>query len=331
MRDPYLSIVIPLLNEEESIPELYDRLTQVLEGYGRPYEMIIIDDGSRDRSFELLKRYHQEDPRLKVIRFRRNFGQTAAFAAGFRMAAGEWIITMDADLQNDPTDIPTLVAKAEEGYDIVSGWRVNRQDKFLSRRLPSMIANNMISNVTGVHLHDYGCSLKVYHRDVVKGIRLYGEMHRFIPALASRMGVRVAEVPVNHHARKYGKSKYGISRTIRVFLDLMTVRFLLSFDTRPIHVFGTLGLLTTGLGILIGLYLTFVKLALGQNIGDRPLLMLAVLLVMVGIQFISTGLLAEVLARTYYEAQDKPIYVVREVLGDDETADTPPLAVGSRP
>ena len=293
--------------------------------------MIIIDDGSRDRSFELLKRYHQEDPRLKVIRFRRNFGQTAAFAAGFRMAAGEWIITMDADLQNDPTDIPTLIAKAEEGYDIVSGWRVNRQDKFLSRRLPSMIANRMISNVTGVHLHDYGCSLKVYHRDVVKEIRLYGEMHRFIPALASRMGVRVAEVPVNHHARKYGKSKYGISRTIRVFLDLMTVRFLLSFDTRPIHVFGTLGLLTTGLGILIGLYLTVVKLFLGQNIGERPLLMLAVLLVMVGIQFISTGLLAEVLARTYYEAQDKPIYVVREVLGDDQTAATPPLAVGGRP
>ena len=331
MRDPYLSIVIPLLNEEESIPELYDRLTQTLEAYGRTYEIIIIDDGSRDRSFELLKRYHQEDPRLKVIRFRRNFGQTAAFAAGFRMAAGEWIITMDADLQNDPTDIPTLIAKAEEGYDIVSGWRVNRQDKFLSRRLPSMIANQMISNVTGVHLHDYGCSLKVYHRDVVKEIRLYGEMHRFIPALASRMGVRVAEVPVNHHARKYGKSKYGISRTVRVFLDLMTVRFLLSFDTRPIHVFGTLGLLTTGLGILIGLYLTFVKLFLGQNIGDRPLLMLAVLLVMVGIQFISTGLLAEVLARTYYEAQDKPIYVVRETLGDDETADTPPLAVSGRP
>ncbi len=331
MRDPYLSIVIPLLNEEESIPELYDRLTQVLEAYGRTYEMIIIDDGSRDRSFESLKRYHQEDPRLKVIRFRRNFGQTAAFAAGFRMAQGEWIITMDADLQNDPTDIPTLIAKAEEGYDIVSGWRVNRQDKFLSRRLPSIIANQMISNVTGVHLHDYGCSLKVYHRDVVKGIRLYGEMHRFIPALASRMGVRVAEVPVNHHARKYGKSKYGISRTVRVFLDLMTVRFLLSFDTRPIHVFGTLGLLATGLGILIGLYLTFVKLFLGQNIGDRPLLMLAVLLVMVGIQFISTGLLAEVLARTYYEAQDKPIYVVREVLGDDETADTPPLAVSGRP
>lgn len=330
MRDPYLSIVIPLYNEEESIPELYDRLTQLLEGYGRTYEIIIIDDGSKDRSFELLKRYHQEDPRLKVVRFRRNFGQTAGFAAGFRLAQGEWIITMDADLQNDPVDIPDLVAKAESGYDIVSGWRKNRQDKLLSRRLPSVAANRLISKVTGVHLHDYGCSLKVYHRDVVKGIRLYGEMHRFIPALASRMGVRVAEMPVNHHARKYGTSKYGISRTIRVFLDLMTVSFLLTYDTRPIQVFGSLGLLTTGLGILIGIYLSLVKLFLGQNIGDRPLLMLAVMLVIVGIQFISTGLLAEVQARTYYEAQDKPIYAIREILGDDETAPAPSLAVGSR-
>ena len=328
MRDPYLSIVIPLLNEEESIPELYDRLTQTLEAYGRTYEIIIIDDGSRDRSFELLKRYHQEDPRLKVIRFRRNFGQTAAFAAGFRMAAGEWIITMDADLQNDPTDIPTLIAKAEEGYDIVSGWRVNRQDKFLSRRLPSMIANQMISNVTGVHLHDYGCSLKVYHRDVVKGVRLYGEMHRFIPALANRLGVNVAEMPVNHRARKFGSSKYGISRTVRVFLDLLTVRFLLTYDTRPMYVFGTIGLLTGGLGILIALYLTFVKLFLGQNIGDRPLLWLAILLIILAVQFISTGLLAEILTRTYYEAQDKPIYAVREILADD-AIDAAPQSVGA--
>ncbi len=329
MRDPYLSIVIPLLNEEESIPELYARLTEVLEGYGRPYEIIIIDDGSTDRSFDLLKRLHAEDPRLKVIRFRRNFGQTAAFAAGFKQAEGEWIITMDADLQNDPRDIPMLVERAESGYDIVSGWRKNRQDKLLSRRLPSVAANRLISRTTGVHLHDYGCSLKVYHRDVAKGIRLYGEMHRFIPALASRMGVKVDEMPVNHYARKYGRSKYGISRTIRVFLDLMTVRFLLSYDTRPIHVFGTLGLITTGLGILIGLYLSFVKLFLGQNIGERPLLWLAILLVIVGIQFITTGLLAEVMTRTYYEAQDKPIYVVREVLDGATPAPSTPLTLGA--
>ena len=324
MLDPYLSIVIPLYNEEESIPRMYDELTGVLEDYGQPYEIIVVDDGSRDRSFELLKTLHSEDPRLKIIRFRRNFGQTAAFAAGFRQSRGTWVVTMDADLQNDPHDIPKLIAKAEEGYDIVSGWRVNRQDKFLSRRLPSMLANRLISNVTNVQLHDYGCSLKVYHTDVAHGIRLYGEMHRFIPALASRMGVKVAEVPVNHRARQFGKSKYGISRTIRVFLDLLTVRFLLSFDTRPLHVFGALGLLTTGLGVLIGLFLTYVKFGLGQNIGDRPLLWLAVLLVIVGVQFISTGLLAEVMSRTYYESQDKPIYFVREVLGDAE-----PVPAGS--
>ncbi len=314
---PYLSIVIPLYNEVESIPEMYAQLTGVLEQYGHPYEIIVIDDGSKDGSFDLLKHYHEEDPRFKIIRFRRNFGQTAGFAAGFDLAQGEWVVTMDADLQNDPADIPRLVDKAEnEGYDIVSGWRVNRQDTYLSRKLPSKIANRMISDVTGVHLHDYGCSLKVYHRDVVKNINLYGEMHRFIPALASRIGVTVGEEPVNHRARQYGKSKYGISRTVRVFLDLMTVRFLLSFDTRPIHVFGSIGLVTLGLGVLIGLYLTLVKLLFGQNIGDRPLLWLAVLLVIVGIQFISTGLLAEVLARTYYEAQGKTIYVIREVLAD---------------
>lgn len=324
MRDPYLSIVIPLYNEVESIPDLYAQLTQTLEDYGRSYEIIIADDGSNDGSFAALKRLHHEDPRLRVVSFRRNFGQTAGFAAGFRLARGEWVITIDADLQNDPRDIPKLVDLAETGYDIVSGWRINRQDKFLSRRMPSVAANWLISKSTGVYLHDYGCSLKVYHRDVAKGIRLYGEMHRFIPALASRMGVRVAEVPVNHRARQFGTSKYGISRTIRVFLDLMTVRFLLAYDTRPIHVFGMLGLLTTGLGILIGLYLTFIKFFLGQNIGDRPLLWLAVLLVIVGVQFVSTGLLAEVQTRTYYEAQDKPIYVVREILGEEQPAERSP-------
>jgi len=316
---PYLSIVIPLYNEVESIPALYEQLTAALEGMAQPYEIIVVDDGSSDGSFEALRRLHEKDARLRVIRLRRNFGQTPAFTAGFDAARGEWIVTMDADLQNDPADIPALIAKAEEGYDVVSGWRVRRQDALLSRKVPSRVANWLIAQVTGVHLHDYGCSLKAYHRDVVKNIKLYGELHRFVPAVASGVGIRVAEVPVGHRARERGQSKYAgwrktMTRTLKVFLDLLTVRFLLSYSTRPIHIFGTLGLLTSGLGFLIGLYLTYVKLILGQSIGDRPLLMLAVLLMIVGVQFITMGLLGELVVRTYHEAQDKPIYVVREVL-----------------
>jgi glycosyltransferase involved in cell wall biosynthesis len=319
MMNPYLSIVIPLLNEAESLPQLYGELTQVLEDYGRPYEIIFIDDGSRDDSFSILKTLQFGDRRLCVIRFRRRFGQTAAFAAGFRAARGEWIVTMDGDLQNDPHDIPKLVAIAEAGNDVVSGWRVNRKDKFLSRRLPSMVANWLISLVTGVHLHDFGCSLKVYHRVVAKELKLYGEMHRFIPALTIRIGVQIAEVEVNHRARRFGSSKYTISRTVRTLLDLVTVRFLMAYDTRPIHVFGGLGLASTTLGVFLGVYLSCLKLFYGQAIGDRPLLMLAVLLMLVGIQFVTTGLMAEVLMRTYYEAQKKPTYFVREIL-DEELA-----------
>ncbi len=318
-RSPEISVVIPLYNEAENIPELYRQLTEALESMGRPYEIIIADDGSTDGSFQALAEIHELDPRVKVIRFRRNYGQTAGFAAGFERARGEWIVTMDADLQNDPADIPRLIAKAEEGYDVVSGWRVHRQDALLTRKIPSRIANWLIARVTGVYLHDYGCSLKVYHRDVVKNIRLYGELHRFVPAVASGVGITVAEVPVNHRARERGQSKYAglrktISRTVKVFLDLLTVRFLLSYSTRPIHIFGTLGLVLSGLGGLLGLYLTFEKLALGQNIGTRPLLLLSVLLVILGVQMISMGLLGEVMVRIYFEAQDKPIYVVREVL-----------------
>jgi len=316
---PDLSIVIPLYNEVESIPELYRQLTQALEGMGRPYEIIVVDDGSKDGSFQALAEFHARDPHLKVIRFRRNYGQTAGFAAGFQRARGQWVVTMDADLQNDPADIPRLIAKAEEGYDVVSGWRVRRQDDLLTRKFPSRIANWLIARVTGVYLHDYGCSLKVYHRDVVKNIRLYGDMHRFVPAVASGVGITVAEVPVNHRARERGQSKYAglrktIARTTKVFLDLLTVRFLLSYSTRPIHIFGAMGLLSSGLGVLLGLYLTFVKLVLGQSIGSRPLLLLAVLLVILGVQMISMGLLGEVMVRTYFEAQNKPIYVVREEL-----------------
>jgi glycosyltransferase involved in cell wall biosynthesis len=309
-----LSIIIPVYNEEENIPALFAQLRDALTGTGRSYEIIAVDDGSRDGSFELLRELHDQDHHLQVIRFRRNFGQTAAFAAGFDHSQGEVVVTMDADLQNDPADIPLLLTEVDKGYDVVSGWRVDRQDAFVTRRLPSMVANWLISQVTGVHLHDYGCSLKAYRREVVKGVQLYGELHRFIPALSSWMGVAVTEIPVRHHARRFGKSKYGISRTIRVLLDLLTVRFLLSYSTRPIQIFGGLGLLSFLVGTVLGVYLTFVKLILGQDIGSRPLLLLAVLLMLVGVQLITMGLLGELVVRTYYESQGKKIYVVRDVL-----------------
>lgn len=313
-RPPKLSVVIPLYNEEESIPGLRAGLLGALESFDILFEVIIVDDGSRDGSFALLRAWAQADPRLTVIRLRRNFGQTAAFSAGFDQARGEVVVTMDADLQNDPRDIPLLLAKIDEGYDIVSGWRKDRQDRFWDRRLPSMIANRLISNVTEVRLHDYGCSLKAYRRDLLQHVRLYGELHRFIPALASQVGGTVAEVPVNHHARQFGKSKYGISRAIRVALDLITVWFLGGYATRPIHVFGTIGLASASAGLLAGIYLTFLKLALGQDIGGRPLLLLAVLLVVIGVQLITMGLLGEMIIRTYHESQQKPIYFVREVI-----------------
>jgi glycosyltransferase involved in cell wall biosynthesis len=311
---PTISVVIPLLNEEESIPHLKAALTEALDSYGRSYEVIIVDDGSRDRSFALLEEIAEQDPRFTIVQLRRNFGQTAAFAAGFAQARGDVVITMDADLQNDPRDIPLLMAKIEEGYDIVSGWRKDRQDRFWDRRLPSMIANRLISNVTDVQLHDYGCSLKAYRREVLQHVRLYGELHRFIPALASQVGGSVTEVPVNHHARQFGRSKYGISRTVRVMLDLITVWFLGAYATRPIHVFGTIGLLSVGSGALLGIYLTFLKLFFDQDIGGRPLLLLAVLLVVIGVQLITMGLLGEMVIRTYYESQAKPIYYVRNVV-----------------
>ncbi len=330
--NPELSVVIPLYNEAENIEPLYAQLSAAMDSISRSYEVVVVDDGSRDDSFARLRAVHERDGRWRVIRFRRNFGQTAAFSAGFAAAQGDIVITSDADLQNDPQDIPKLLAKIAEGYDIVSGWRVNRKEPFLSRRLPSMVANRMISGATGVVLHDYGCSLKAYRSEVVKNVRLYGELHRFIPAVASWMGVKVAEVPVNDRARRFGKSKYGITRTFRVFLDLITVRFILGYATRPLHVFGGLGLGMGGLGMLLLLYLAFVKLVLGQSIGSRPLLMLAALLVIVGVQMISMGLLAEMVMRTYHEVQDKPIYAIREVLGPalDQANGTMPLTDGKR-
>jgi glycosyltransferase involved in cell wall biosynthesis len=310
-----ISIVIPIYNEGESLPELVTELTQVLAQLGTSYEILAIDDGSRDDSVQVLRRLQADEPNLKIVCLRRNFGQTAAFAAGFDLARGEVVITIDADGQNDPADIPRLLAKMDEGYDIVSGWRTQRKEPFFSRRLPSIVANRMISQATEVRLHDYGCSLKAYRHAVVKNIHLYGELHRFIPALASRYGVRVAEVPVNDRPRRHGQTKYGLSRTLRVLLDLITVSFLLGYASRPMQLFGLIGLASGVLGTLIGLYLASLKLIYGYRypIGDRPLLMLAVLLVIIGVQFVVMGLLGEVVIRTYHEAQDKPIYYVRSV------------------
>jgi len=311
-----ISVVVPVLNEEESLPHLHQRLTAALVDSGYSYEIIMVDDGSTDRSFEIMRELQAQDEHLHVVRFRRNYGQTAAFAAGFDRAQGEVVITIDADLQNDPADIPALMAKMAEGYDVVSGWRVNRQDRFLDRRLPSLVANALIRWATGVHIHDYGCSLKAYRREVLADVRLYGEMHRFIPALAHAAGARVTEVPVSHHPRRFGRAKYGLSRTLKVFLDILAVRFLMSYSTRPIHIFGLLGLLSFIVGMVVLLYLTVVRLLLLQPIADRPLLLLGILLVMLGVQLVTTGLLAEMVVRTYYESQGKAIYTVREEVSD---------------
>ena len=313
---PEISVVVPMRNESPNVAELYAELTAVLGAFGRSYEIIAIDDGSTDDTFAQLAELQRRDARLRVIRFRRNFGQTAAFAAGFAHARGRYIVTSDGDLQNDPRDIPGMVQIAEQGTDIVAGWRKDRKDAFINRRLPSMIANAVISFSTGVKLHDYGCSLKVFHADVVKGLKLYGEMHRFLPAIASEMGVTIVEKVVNHRPRRHGTSKYGISRTIRVLLDLLTVKFLISYSTRPLHIFGLLGLAMGSLGVAVCAWLAWVKFFGHEGIGTRPLLLFGILLIFTGVQLVTLGLLAEMQARTYHESQDKPIYVIREVLED---------------
>ena len=310
-----LSVIIPVYNEDSNVEPLHALLKSVLQQIGRPHEIIFIDDGSRDGTYEVLRRLNASDPHCRIIRFRRNFGQTAALAAGFAHARGEFIITLDGDLQNDPRDIPVLLAKMEEGYDVVSGWRVRRKDKLLTRRLPSVCANWLISRITGVNLHDYGCTLKAYRREVAQNIGLYGEMHRFIPAVASWMGVSVAEVKVNHHPRQRGTSKYGLSRTLRVMLDLITVKFLLSYATKPLQIFGTMGFVSSSIGFILAAYLSIDKLVFGHGLAARPLLLMAILLILVGIQFISIGLLGEMMVRIYHEGQKKPIYVVKETLG----------------
>jgi glycosyltransferase involved in cell wall biosynthesis len=311
---PTLSIVVPLYNEEANVPILAQEIRQALDPLGVPYEVVAVDDGSTDGTVARLADVRAEDPRWVVVMLRRNFGQTAALSAGFDHARGEIIVPLDGDLQNDPADIPRLFALTKE-YDIVSGWRRHRHDPLLSRRLPSYLANWLISKVTGVRLHDYGCTLKAYRREVIENLRLYGEMHRFIPAIASWMGVTLAEVETHHRPRRFGRSKYGIARTLRVVLDLITVKFLLSFATRPIQILGLPGLAALGLGGLLGAYLAALKLVWGMQIGGRPLLFLAVLLILVGGQFVVLGLLGELLVRIYHESQQKPIYMVRRVDG----------------
>ena len=309
-----ISAVIPIYNEEENVGLMYHELTQVISQMERPYELVFVDDGSRDETVRVLLQVAGQDPHLRVIQFRRNFGQTAAMAAGLEHSPYDIVITSDGDLQNDPAEIPRMLEKLNEGYDLVAGWRKNRQDKLLSRKLPSRIANWLISESTKVRLHDYGCSLKAMTGDIARGIKLYGEMHRFIPALAAEMGAKIIELPVNHRARQYGKTKYGISRTIRVILDLMTVKFLLGFSKRPIHLFGTVGMLCGTLGFAVLSWLTYERLVFQVPMGTRPMLALGVMLMMVGLQFVVFGLLAEVLARTYYESQNKKTYVVRRIV-----------------
>jgi glycosyltransferase involved in cell wall biosynthesis len=310
---PEISVVVPMRNESPNVEKLYREVTASLTAFGRSYEIVAIDDGSRDDTFALLARLQEKDPRVRVVRFRRNFGQTAAFAAGFKFARGRYIVTADGDNQNDPADIPGMIQMLEErDLDVVCGWRKDRKDAFINRRLPSMIANAIISRATGVKLHDYGCSLKVFRAEVVKQMKLYGEMHRFLPAIAAEFGVEIGEKVVNHRAREHGKSNYGITRTFRVVLDLMTVKFLSSYSTRPLQMFGSVGLIMGMLGLLITAYITYQRF-FGFQSANRPLLIVAGLMALGGVILIMNGLLAEMLSRTYHESQDKPTYAIREI------------------
>ena len=311
-----LSVVIPVFNEEESLPHLYTRLSQELDRVGSPWEVIFCDDGSEDRSFEVLRELAAMDPRVKVIRFRRNFGQTAAMAAGFECARGAVVIPMDADLQNDPADIPRLLEQVEDGYDVVSGWRANRKDAFWTVTLPSRIGNAVIGRYTGVKLHDYGCTLTAYRREILDEIRLYGEMHRFIPAWAGAVGARITEVPVTHHPRRWGYSKYNLGKTVRVILDLLTVVFLVSYSTKPIYFFGRLGLRALFVAAACWTWTVTKKLVWGEPLYTDPFFLIGVFFALAGLQVLLFGLVAELSMRTYYESQGKKIYVVRQTLND---------------
>lgn len=312
---PDLSVVIPLCDEEENVARLVHELGAVLDGLGDSAEIIAVDDGSTDASYARLLALRPEEPRLRLVRLARNYGQTAALAAGIDQARGRIVVTLDADLQNDPRDIPGLLARLADGADVVQGWRTRRRDAWLTRRVPSAIANRVISWVTGTRLHDYGCTLRAMRAEVAKSLELYGELHRFIPALAADAGARVVELPVHHRPRTAGRSKYGLSRTLRVLLDLVTVKFLSGFSTRPIQLFGLFGLGCASVGLGLTAMLGFEKIVLGEKIGGRPLLLLAILLAVLGVQFISIGLLGELVVRTYHGAQRKPVYRVRELIG----------------
>jgi glycosyltransferase involved in cell wall biosynthesis len=314
-----LSLIIPVFNEQDNLPLLFEAVFNVMNSLDREWEVILVDDGSRDNSLPVLKEYAQKDPRhIRVISFRRNFGQTAAIAAGLDYAQGETIVLLDADMQNDPADIPMMLAKLDEGYDLVSGWRKNRKDNAVTRNFPSMIANRLISRVTGVHLHDYGCTLKVYRRDVLEGFRLYGEMHRFIPVYANSVGAKITEVQVDHHPRKFGKTKYGLERTAKVILDLFTVKFLVAYASKPIYLFGGTGgaLMITGMGIMT--YLLVRRLFFMVSVTGSPLFQVSALLVTLGFQSLLMGLIAELLVRTYHESQRKPTYTVRTMINLDQ-------------
>ena len=309
------SVVVPFYNEQENIPPLYMKLTEVMDGIGEPYELIFVDDGSKDNTFKVLSEIYEHDRRVNVVRLRRNFGQTAALKAGFDFARGEVVVSMDGDLQHDPEEIPRFLEKIAEGYDLVSGWRYNRKDHWLTRQLPSRTANWMMAKLSGIDLHDFGTTFKAYRREIIQEVQLYGELHRFIPALASSTGAKITEVPIENLHRKSGKSNYGIGRTIRVFLDLLIVKFLLDYSTRPLQFFGVLGMFGTSSGMLIAIYLGIDKLLHHTDtIAEHgPLMLLAVVLFLSGVQLLSLGLLGEISSRTYYESQNKPIYALREV------------------
>ena len=315
-QEVYLSAVIPEKDEAESLPKLYENISETLTKAGvASFEIIFINDGSRDNSQDIIEELHKKDNRVKGIELRKNFGQTAALAAGLEYAKGELIVTMDADLQNDPADIPRMIEKLDEGYDIVSGWRKDRKDKLITRRIPSMIANRLVAKASGVHLNDYGCALKIYRREALEDFELYGDMHRFLPIFASmNNGVKIAELVVNHHARQFGTSKYGLSRTIKVILDLITIQFFQRFLKYPMRVFGSVGMLFLGIGTLVGLYLSYIKIVFGESIGGRPLLLFAVMLFLTGVQLIGLGILGEILARIYFDAGKKRPYAIKKVI-----------------
>ena len=316
---PEVSVFLPVYNEEPNLFPLHAKLNDALKTLGRSAEIVYVDDGSTDESLRILREISDLDPRVRVIALRRNYGQTAAMAAGIDAAKGKVLIPMDADLQNDPADIIRLLQKLDEGYDVVSGWRKNRKDKMITRKIPSMIANRLISWIGGVPLHDYGCSLKAYRRESLEDVRLYGEMHRFIPIYAAWAGARVTEIPVEHHARTMGKSKYGLSRTLKVVFDLMTIKFMASYQTKPIYVFGSFGMLAFAISIVGGLYAVFLKIFHKADFVQTPLPILCIVMFAVGVQFLLMGLLAEMLVRTYHESQAKRIYAVRERLGFNDS------------